>query len=189
MNQAPTARNAGTRSLLWLLLVTVALMGLSVTRQQALGSLHLHADASVRDTTTLGEEFSRIGAHWRARWQMQQVFGHGQMAWGVLAQEFPLWPTNDSRSVPAHDHAHGAAERHHHGVGDDSVLALDGAAEAASAAEGSTASAVSWFSAVGTPSVWPLLLALNTGKTHWPVYNAMAFSSRTIAPPLRPPAP
>jgi hypothetical protein len=188
MNRTPTERSTGTRSLLWLLLVTVALMGLTVTRQQALGSLHVHADVSVRGTPSLGGEISRLGANWRSRWQLQQVFGHGQLKWGFVAQEVSLSPSNDSRNVPAHDHAHGTAERHHHAMGDDSVLALDGAAEAASAAEGSTAGAVSWFSAVGTPSVWPRLLALITGKTHWPVYNAMAFYSRTIAPLLRPPS-
>lgn len=189
MTQRPFAkRNVGVQSLVWLLLVAMLLMGLTVTRQQALGSLHRHADAALQGSAPLATAASALASDWLNRWRQQQMFGHSALRLRMAA-DATLWPP--SAGVQGHDdgHDHDSLERHHHAVGDASVVAVDGAAEAvAESADGGGAGAVVMLPVAATPSAGLAVPALATRTGPWPVASATAFVSRNIAPPLRPPA-
>lgn len=189
MTQRPTQRYTGTRGLVWLLLVAVTLMGLAVTRQQALGPLHTHAELGAGGTSAISAAVSSLATDWRSRWRQQQAFGHTQLRLVAVSDEMALWPPSDSRTGAhsAHIHDHGALERHHHAVEDASVVAVDGAAHAADAADGLAAGAANLLPAVATLSDGLALLALVTRGGPWPIDSAAAFVSRSIAPLLRPP--
>jgi hypothetical protein len=179
----------GTRSLIWLLLLAVVLMSFSVARQQALGSLHQHTDAELRSASTFTSTFSAaassLASHWMSRRQQQQVFGHGQLQVGVIAAP-ALWAASARRDTRHNeDHHHDTLERHYHALGDDSVIALDGAAEAA---ETGSVGAVVLLPMLASPSQG-LVVATTTGrKGSWPVQGGVRFASMKVAPLLRPPA-
>ncbi|MES2952217.1 MAG: hypothetical protein V4858_27135 [Pseudomonadota bacterium] len=190
MTHRRTAQNAGLQSLVWLLLVAVALMGLTITRQQALGSLHIHADRESQGTPRLSTAVATLANDWLSRWQQQHVFGHGQLLLGTASGAAP-WPSNisgvshttDVRSTHAHDHD--SLERHHHTVDDGSVIALDGAAEVA---DDSAAGALILLPVAATPNDGPAMPAIAERRGPWPVDNFAAFVSRNVAPLLRPPS-
>lgn len=171
----------GARSLVWLLLLALALLGLTTTRQQALGPLHLHADHTVAGTpSALSAVASRFASDWHDRWRQQQMFGHAEVALRMTPGA-TRWPPG------ARTHNHDALERHHHALGDASVLALDGAAQAADTADGSTTGALVLLPVVALPDEGLTVPMLAATAGAWPVDGATAFASRPIAPPLRPP--
>ena len=177
------------RSLVWLLLVAVALMGLTVTRQQALGPLHTHAEQGARSTSTFSAAVSSLASDWLSRWRQQQVFGHTQLRLAAASDERALWSPGDARTGEhtAHIHDHDTLERHHHAADDASVVALDGAAQAADAADSSAAGAPNLLPIVTTTSDGLAVPALAARSGPWPVDRAAAFASRSVAPLLRPP--
>ena len=190
MTQQRAKPPTSARSLVWLLLVAVALMGLTVTRQQALGPLHTHANQEVRGNSTLGAAVSSLAGDWLSRWRQQQVFGHNQLRLSFVSDPAPLLPPGNF-SAGAHDaqvNDHDVLERHHHAVDDASVVAVDGAAQAADVADSSAAGAPNLLPIVATPSGGLVLPALGERQGPWPIDRAAAFFSRSIAPPLRPPA-
>lgn len=180
--------------LVWLLLVAVALMGLTVTRQQALGPLHSHADQEVRGHSTFSYAVSSMASDWRSRWRQQQVFGHTQLRLAAAPDAATPWPPSDSRAgaLGAHGHTqandHEDLERHHHAVDDASVVAVDGAAHAADTADSSGAGAPSLLPIAATPSGGLTVHALADRRGPWPIDSAVAFVSISVAPLLRPPA-
>ena len=188
MTQRLPVQAIGTRSIIWLLLLAVVLMGFSVARQQALGSLHQHAEAELRSaftfTTTFSAAASGLASHWLSRRQQQQVFGHGQLQAGVTAAP-ALWAASARRdNRHDEDHHHDTLERHHHALSDDSVIALDGAAEAA---DTSSVGAALLLPLLASPSQG-LVLATTTGRNgSWPVQGGVRFVSMKVAPLLRPP--
>jgi hypothetical protein len=186
MTQRHTAQAIGTRSLIWLLLFAIALMGLTVARQQALGSLHLHADQGLRDSSIVGPAVFSLASEWKNRWRQQQVFGHGQLRphAALNATPWPLGNTSRARHS-AEPHSHNDLERHHHASGDASVLALDGAA--GSAEDGATG-AVVMLLMLGATCGALVLPALAARQDRWPVDGAVSFISWNVAPLLRPPA-
>ncbi|OYU32436.1 MAG: hypothetical protein CFE39_03520 [Comamonadaceae bacterium PBBC2] len=206
MTQRHTAQAIGTRSLVWLLVLAVVLMGLSVARQQALGSWHLHADVGLRgsptalamphstSTSTFSAVASGLASHWLSRWQQQQVFGHGQLRVGQSAGP-TLWAAS-AKPAPSHDHDHDhdhdTLERHHHALGDQranqSAIALDGAAEAADAGSVGATLLLPQFASPsqGKPLAGMAAMAARNGP--WPVQGAVRFASRKVVPLLRPPA-
>jgi hypothetical protein len=189
MTQRHTVQAISTRSLVWLLLLAVVLMSFSVARQQALGSWHQHADAELRSASTITAPISAaasdLASHWLSRRQQQLVFGHGQLQ--VRMTSAPtLWAASAKRDN-GHDesHHHDTLERHHHTLGDGSVIALDGAAEAADT--GSVGAAV-LLPMLASPSQG-LVLTTTTGRNgSWPVQGGVRFASMKVAPLLRPPA-
>jgi hypothetical protein len=189
MTQRHTARALSTLGLVWLLLLAVVLMSFSVARQQALGSLHLHAGTGLPSASTFTAKFSAaasgLASHWLSRRHQQQVFGHGQLQVGIAATP-ALWAVSVKHDR-GHDesHRHDTLERHHHALGDESVVALDGATEAADV--GSVGAAL-LLPAFATPSLgleWAGTLASNGS---WPVHGAVRFATRKVASLLRPPA-
>ena len=190
MTQRHTAQANSTRSLLWLLLLAVVLMSFSAARQKALGSVHLHTDTKLPSASTLTATFSAaassLASQWLSRRHQQQVFGHGQLQVGMTAAPAALLAASDKRySGHNESHHHDTLERHHHALGDDSVIALDGAAEAADT--GSLGTAV-LLPILASPSQG-LVLATTTGrKGSWPVDGGVRFASMKVAPLLRPPA-
>lgn len=195
MTQRRVLRDAGTRSLVWLLVLAVVLMGLTITRQQALGSLHLHAGQELRDTSSLSTAASRLASNWLKRWRQQQLFGHTELRTHI-ATDAALWPsraTQHADRVLARDahgpaHRHDSLERHHHAISDGSVVALDGAAQAAESADGGSTSAPLVLPGVATPSAGLAVPALLADRGPWPVDRGAVFVSRSVAPALRPPA-
>ena len=179
------------RSLVWLLLVAVALMGLTVTRQQALGPLHTHADQAVRGNSTFSAAVFSLASDWLGRWRQQQVFGHNQLRLAAVSDSAAFLPLSDDShpgTGSAHAHDDDALERHHHAVGDAGVVAVDGAAQAADAADSSAAGAPNLLPIVATPNGGLALPALADRRGPWPIDGGTAFVSRSIAPLLRPPA-
>ncbi len=193
MTQRRVAQNAGLQGLVWLLLVAVALMGLTITRQQALGSLHMHTDRESQGTPQLRIAVATLANDWLNRWQQQHLFGHGQLLLGTASDASP-WPSNTSRVShttdvgSTHAHDHDSLERHHHAVGDGSVAALDAVAELADAADSSTAGASMLLPVAATPNDGLVLPAIADRRGPWPVDHSAAFVSRDVAPPLRPPS-
>lgn len=70
------------KSLVWLLLVAIALLGLTITQQQALGSLHTHSRLESRNTVVIAVVAS-LASDWKGRWQQQKLHGHGQLVLGT----------------------------------------------------------------------------------------------------------
>jgi hypothetical protein len=171
------------KRLVWLLLVALVLLGLTITQRQVLGSLHTHADVGPTHTLT-SAAVSSLAHDWKIRWQRQKMLGHGQL---VLATPFDavVWPTVATRG--AHVHGHGALERHHHAADDETVVAIDGAAQVAEAGESPTTSASLLLPAVGTPVDAIKLPAVSRNTGAWPVASFATLVSRAIPPPLRPP--
>lgn len=178
MTQRRVKRHTRAQSLVWLLLFAVAVMGLTVTRQQALGSLHLHAYQGSLGSSFLASAVSQLASDWHSRWRQQQRFGHSQL------RLHPAWDPTLGSGNDTIPHDHDAFERHHHAEGDSSVIAVDGAAESAES------------SATGALIVLPVVSKLSDGLTlptmagrtgPWPVDPDTAFASRNVAPPLHPP--
>lgn len=184
-----TATVSNRRSLVWLLVLAVVLMSLSVTRQHVLGTLHWHADGGARGASaaaplhTPGVTLSGLASLWYSRWQQQQMFGHGQVRVGMAAG--PVEGRLDSAQPLSPGHYHHALERHHHTPGDQGVIALDGAAEAADSASPGAALCLPLFAA---PSAGLTLVAPAAPNGSWPIRGAERFASLPVAPLLRPPA-
>ena len=186
MTQRRVEQSASARSLMWLLLFAIALMGLTVARQQALGSLHLHADQGLRDSSIAGAAVLSLASEWQNRWHQQQVLGHGQLRPHTALNAMP-WPLGNTSHAghSAQPHSHDDLERHHHASGDATVLALDGAA--GSTEDGATG-AVVMLPMLGATRGAMVLPALAARQGRWPVDGAVSFVSWNVGPLLRPPA-
>lgn len=171
------------KSLVWLLLLAMVLLGLTITQQQALGSLHKHSNLQSRHTSVITAVFV-LANDWNARWQQQKILGHRQLLLGTPSNEMD-WPGVASRG--SHDHDNDALERHHHAADDGTVLALDGAAQGVSAVDGSSTAGSIILPVVGTPNDALTLQAAASNPMRWPEAGFTAFVSRTLPPPLRPP--
>ena len=186
MTQRRVEQSAIARSLVWLLLLSIAFMGLTVARQQALGSLHMHADLGLRDSSTISSAISSLANEWQSRWRQQQVFGHGYLR-PYADRDAKPWPTANSGRAghSAQPHSHDDLERHYHATSDATVLALDGAA---GSAEDSANGAMLVLPMLATTSSALVLSALAAREGLWPVDGAVSFVSWSVAPPLRPPS-
>lgn len=175
-----TAQGAA-RVLIWCLIALLPWLGLGLVQRQTLGPLHVHgpapAAASGPAVSTLLHEAldwwwgqvlaqSRARAHHRAHAD-GQVHGHAQ----VDAHTHP--PT----------HTHTAWQRHHHGLQDPSVMALDAAAEALDAQSAAAALLLVLGAPVGG---WRLAAGL-ARYLAWPQARGVRVRSWGIAPPLPPP--
>ena len=195
MHHRRVMQSAGTRSIVLLLLFSIVLLGMTVTRQQSLGPLHLHKDLRSQGVSTFSAATSKLASDWLDRWRQQQRFGHSALRTRIApdAHLLPLGLTEGNgpmlvHAASAHDHDHDALERHHHRAGDGSVLALDGAAEAAELADGAAGGASSVLPIVAIPSDGLPLPAIERRGGAWPAATSTAFVSWYVTPPLRPPA-
>lgn len=187
MTHQRVAHTAGQQCLAWLLLLAVALMGLTITRQQALGSLHSHAPPRLHIPSTVTTAVSSLANNWKSRWQRQKVLGHGQLQLDTAANA-ALWTANTaSHAAHGHMHDHDALERHHHAADDATVVALDGAAELAGAADSPANGGAILLPAAGLPGGALVLQAVAQRTGPWPAGRAVAFVSLSVPPPLRPP--
>lgn len=175
------AQTVGQKCLAWLLLVAVALMGLTITRQQALGSMHRHVDQGTHLPSAVAAAITSVASDWKSRWQQQKVRGHGQLSLATVH-----FPAHSPSHYQAHDHD--TLERHHHAPHDASVVALDGAAEFADAADSPANGASILLPALGAAGSGLAWLKSTAHRGPWPVGQAVDFVSRSIPPPLRPPA-
>ena len=150
------------RALVWLLLAALLLQGGAAALAQVLGRAHTHRPVALQVDS---------GPGWMA----------GLMAWRA-AKLAELQVAGVFRHVTPHAdiHTHDGLERHHHGVGDDSVQALDGASDSDSGVSG-TAS-VPW-GPTAQPRRLPTMAAVGT----WPPAPATRWSSAQAALPERPP--
>ena len=171
------------KSLVWLLLVATALLGLTITQQQALGSLHKHSGLESRNTVVTAV-LASLASDWKGRWQRQNIHGHGQLVVGTPFDAMD-WPAIAPRG--SHDHDHDALERHHHAPNDATVVALDGAAERVEAVDGSATAASFVLPVAGTPGNALTLQVITSDAGTWPAPGFAALVSRAIPPPLRPP--
>jgi len=189
MTQRLPSQTIGTRSLIWLLLLAVVLMSFSVARQQALGSLHQHSDADFPVASTITGKISaaasNLASQWLSRRHQQQMFGHGQLQ-VRLKDASAQWAAFAKRDS-GHDesHHHDTLERHHHALGDSSVIALDGAAEGADT--GGVGAAL-LLPMLASPSQGIVLATTTDRNGSWPVQGGVRFASMKVAPLLRPPA-
>lgn len=187
------AQPLGHQWLAWLLLVAVALMGLTITRQQALGSLHSHTDQGPRLSSALQTAVSSLGNDWSRRWRQQQALGHGQLLLAT-ASYGAHWPSdsaaiaNATRWDAADAHSHDSLERHRHAAHDASVVALDGAAEFANAADSPASGSATLLSGMGIPSAALVVQAMPSRVGPWPVGRFAALATRSVPPLLRPPS-
>ena len=134
---------------------------------------------------------SGLAQDWLSRRQQQQVFGHGQVRLGLTTAP-TLWAASTPPARGRHldtghgdDHDHAALERHHHALGDGSVIALDGAAEGADLGSMGAALLMPPFASANLGLPWASTVARNGS---WPIHGAVRFVSRKVAPLLRPPA-
>ena len=192
MIQQRPAITPGQKYLAWLLVLAIGLVGLTITRQQLLGSLHTHADHTPRPPSVLSTALSDLASDWISRWQQQQVIGHGQLLLATASEGTP-WPsdsaavTDATRLHDAHAHDHDSLERHHHAAQDASVVALDGAAELADAADSSANGASVLLASVGAIADGLSLPDMDKHNGPWPIGRLVAFVSRSVPPLLRPP--
>lgn len=192
MTQHRRALPSGQRCMAWLLLLAVALMGLTVTRQQVLGSLHSHTDQGPRLSVALHIAVSSLGSDWARRWQQQHILGHGQML--MAATDSTDWPSdtaeaaNATRLHESHAHNHDSLERHHHAAHDASVVALDGAAELANASDSPASGASLLLFSLAAPSAALTVPANASHMATWPSGRFAALASRSVPPLLRPPS-
>lgn len=192
MPQQRLATTAGQKCLTWLLVLAIGLMGLTITRQQVLGSLHSHAEQTPRTSSVLNTALSNLASDWISRWQQQQVIGHGQWLLGT-ASDATTWPVDSAavaeatRSHDADAHDHNSLERHHHAAHDASVVALDGAAQLADAADSSANGASVLLASVGALAAGLSLPTVAEHNGPWPAGRMVAFVSRSVPPLLRPP--
>lgn len=183
------APNTGLTWLAWLLLIAMVFLGFTITQQQTLGSLHRHTGLEPRNTFVF-TAVSGLADDWKARRQQQEISGHGQLLLGTSFDP-SRWSEKHSRmahSFQAHDaHDHDSLERHHHAPSDGTVVALDGAADAVDAIDSSAHGASMLLPVIGTPSDALTLQAIAGDRCCWLVAGLVAFTSRNIPPPLRPP--
>lgn len=184
-----------TRGLVLLLLCAIALLGLTIARQQALGSLHLHKDQRLQAVSPISVAASSLARNWLDRWRQQQRFGHTALRTHVAPDARVLTPSaaQDRGPVSRHDgnvhrHDHGDTERHHHIAGDDSVVAMDGAAEAAELVDAAVSVTSLVLPIAAMPGAGLALRAMAGRRIAWPANRTIAFVSWSVAPPLRPPA-
>ena len=195
MTQQRVAHSAGQKGLAWLLVLAIGLLGLTITRQQVLGSLHSHTDNALHTPSVLSTAVSNLAHDWISRWQQQQVFGHGQLILGS-ASAVPPWPAaraavaDASRLHDVHDshaHDHDSLERHHHAAHDASVVAVDGGAQLADAADSSANGPSVLLTGAGVLADGFNVPMVAEHNGPWPVGRFVAFASRSVPPLLRPP--
>lgn len=184
MTHHRAAHPIGRKCLAWLLLVALVFMGLTITRQQALGSLHSHADQGPHISTALKNALSSLANDWVDRWESQQAFGHGQLLTGI----FHSADVQAHAPVYAHTHDHSDLERHHHAPSDATVVALDGTAGSADTADSSAMGVSLLLPIVWTSTAGLVLHAVAEQTGPWPVGRLVAFATRTVTPLLRPPS-
>lgn len=184
------APSVGNTCLAWLLLLAVALMGLTVTRQQALGPLHSHTVERSHNAppSAIGAALSDWARDWQGRRQHQKMSGHSQML--LTFAPFPERANRHSDIPHTHtnNHTHDALERHHHAADDASVVALDGAAAGADAADSPSNGASLLLISLAAPGGGLAVPATSALRSSWPVGRIAVLSSRSVPPPLRPPA-
>jgi hypothetical protein len=183
----------GRRSLIWLVLIAVALMGLMVTRQNVLGTLHVHTKAGPTSTSTHVAPSFQMASEWVNRWRQQQISGHLQPAISRTVDAFNLLPkpsnfrqlANDAKpGLQTAHHAHSFLERHHHDAADASVRALD---VADAGAESASTSAAVGVPALGTPADGFRIPNPTAKDSAWPIDQTIALITRDVATLLRPP--
>ncbi len=178
------AHPLGRKCLAWILLVAVVLMGQTITRQQALGSLHSHVDQGSHISTGLTNALSSLARDWLDRWQAQKAFGHRQL----LPTNFHGAELQARAHVDPHSHDHSTLQRHHHAAGDDTVIALDGASASADTVDTSAMGVSMLLPIVWAPDAGLMLHPISEPTGPWPAGRLFAFSSRTVLPLLRPPS-
>ena len=155
---SPTA----ARQLMVLLLVgLLAVHGYAGAVRQVLGSSHRHDRANAVGLVAVlhGQAQAHEPAHGRA-----QGHGHG------------------------HGHGHGSVERHHHDIGDASVVALDaGNATSQAWADGTVAAAVGGAELPAGLAQAPSLPAAATSACPWPRAHARTWQNAMAQLPERPP--
>lgn len=183
-----TAHPVGNTCLTWLLLVAVALMGLTITRQQALGPLHSHQEHRSHAPSAIGAVLSDWASDWHGRWQQQKMSGHGQMLLALVPAPERALRHRDIPHTHTSTHTHDLLERHHHAAHDASVVALDGAAAGADAADSPASGASLLLPGLATLRDGIAVPAASCVRGSWPIGRIVALASRSIPPPLRPPA-
>ncbi len=179
--------------LIWLLIVAEALLGFTTSRLQVLGPLHHHVNPGLREESLLASAATFLLKSWRDRRRQQEMFGHDHLALpgaALSSSQNAFEGLDDERVEPngVHTHQHGELERHHHAIGDASVLALDSAGMGADAMDGGTSSSLLFLSDLViqvqglTTVIWALF------REAWPTETANRFSSWDEAPPVRPPS-
>ena len=167
------ARRPTLKVLAWLLLFALALQGCAGALVQVLGPTHTHRAAADAQRAV---EHQPATAAWL----------DSLLAWRA-SQLQHLQATSVFKHAAAQPaaHQHGDLERHHHGVGDTTVVALDGAASDAASDAGhgpAGGSAPPW----GPMAAHSLVPALLPGGS-WPGTPAWAWSSAARKLPERPP--
>ena len=122
----------------------------TTSRLQVLGPLHHHVNPGLREESLLASASTFLLKSWRDRRRQQEMFGHDHLALpgaALSSSQNAFEGLDDERVEPngVHTHQHGELERHHHAVGDASVLALDSAGMGADAMDGGTSSSLLFF--------------------------------------------
>lgn len=166
-----------TRLLLALLLVGfLAVHGHAGAMRQVLGSSHRH-DSSPSAPAATGLHLHDGLAALRAWWQGHHAHAHPH-------QDAQVHTT--ARPVP--DHRHGAFERHHHDIGDETVVALDdGGAVGRGGADGPAAALAGGAELPPGLARAPDLPAVPSSAIAWPAAQARTWRNALTSVPDRPP--
>lgn len=182
-----------SRSLICLLLIAVIWMGFMSAQRQILGPLHLHAVKSAQMQVSSPQTELSLLDKWLIRWHQQKLLGHQKLELQLLPsthQQGELRAlSKDHIDVSGpHSHQHGEFARHHHMLGDTTVIAVDGSTpvgEAMYSAGSGTWLLLSLFAISGHLLAFT---AMARFQGPWPVGDAARFSTWREAPPLRPPS-
>ena len=164
----PTTFLAIRRPLVWLIAVAIVAYGYSATVVQLLGPAHRHEASAQTSSSPFGPigDMVRDLKAWRAdlhaRWLPHEAHEHSH----------------------PHSHGHGAYERHHHDLGDDSMVMLDGMGGGAAAADAGTAGSAALPLALAPQWHSPSLARL--ART-WPMTSADRWTDAALRLSERPP--
>ena len=190
-------RRASTQCLLWLLLVAVAQLGFISARQQALGSMHFHRDVSGLSVSDSSTPLAWLASEWLSRWRQQKEAGHllpspkltkvavrFQPTQAESTQQVHGLTSRDGVGISKDHHGHDGPERHHHDVGDQSVIALDSPEQSAESGGNSVSMLLPILAA---PREVLHLIANTRHNGRWHAHGAVLFDSLSFLPLLRPP--
>jgi hypothetical protein len=163
--------------MVWALLLSLAVHGYTGSVRQMLGSNHLHHTADTNAPTRpafepAGRLSSRLAGWLGALRSWQQ----------------DLHARNHALGLSTHGHWHGMFERHHHDIGDASVLAVDGGGTAGEGMSDSAGAASSGSTAL--PMTLGCDLTLKAPAAHlcrWPGAMTRTWQNAAARLPERPP--
>lgn len=170
-------RPAARRLMVWALLWALAWQGYAGTVLQLLGPEHRHVSGAAVVAARPGSELGgSIGAR-VAGWLV-----------ALRAWQDDLHARSHAAGLSFHTHAHGQFERHHHAIGDATVLALDSGGAAGEGLSEGAAAASAGLATMALGLACALTLPAPAAQPcAWPRARARSWQDAAVRLPERPP--